>query len=101
MNGVERLAPALHGQFVRPHATRLVNPEPPAQTLPISLPKGKIQSVSSPLTTPMTRGSLPHQPNRGPPELPGVASARVSSSLPPAESPSTSKMDTLPCREGR
>src|SRR5271168_5140145 len=54
-------------QLDLPHAIKSVNPDPDAITLSRRDENGGLYSVSSPLTTPITRGSLPHHANIGPP----------------------------------
>src|SRR5262249_6704191 len=89
-------------QFERPHAIRLPNPDPPAKMLLSCFSNGNRYSDSSPLTTPITRGSVFHHPQIGPPELPGLMSAvSLSSSWPSSESPSSSRIEIPPCHEGR
>src|SRR5215208_3346768 len=88
--GVSLCTTFYRGQFVRPHAIKFVNPDPPATTLILSNENGNEYSSSCPLTTPMSLGSPFHHPKSGPPELPGVMSAYDSISSPPLESPSSS-----------
>src|SRR5215470_52709 len=88
------------GQFERPHAHRLANAFPPANTLSSGEGNGGCWAlVSWLLTTATTRGSVPlfHQANIGPPELPWFRSQfSVSSSSPPPPSP-TSAPIVNPC----
>jgi hypothetical protein len=57
-------------QFARPQAIRFVNPDPLEKMLLSSIENGNWYSCSSPLTTPITRGSPLHHAHRGPPESP-------------------------------